>query len=306
MVTIYHKALKDKSIKALNEFRAGSWLYAEKPTSEELERLADAYAFDIGLLQDAMDPYEVPRLEIEDSIIYIFIRVPYEVEGRASTAPLLIAIGTDFVLTLAEQYLPIFEKFRDERIEFSTTQKTKLVLQILSEVNNAYHRFLNNISRKIRGTSVSIDRIDNKDIIQFVTFEHILNDFISALVPINDSLRTLLHGKSLTLYEEDKDLIEDFMLSNDQLVKLCSSNIKLIVNIRGAYSTIMTNNLNRIIKVLTVLTIVLTVPMIIASFYGMNVRLPLAASDHAFWIIVSITSVISACLFGIFVYKRWL
>lgn len=306
MITIYQKTSKDKKIKTLEEFRPSSWICVENPTEEEMRDLVVRYSLEEGLLRDATDPHEVPRLEIEGGTIYIFARVPYGVDDHVSTVPFLIIIGSDVVFTFSQYPLPFFEKFLQEKIKFSTARHARLALQFLLEINAAYHQFLHNISRSIRSISVSIDRIENKNIIQFVTFEHILNDFISALVPMNEGLSALLHGKSPALHEEDTDLVKDFLLSNNQIIKLCSSHSKMIVNIRGAYSSIMTNNLNRIIKVLTVLTIVLTVPMIIASFYGMNVRLPLAGSDHAFWIIAGITGAVSLFLLGIFASKRWL
>lgn len=306
MITMYQKTSKDKKIKTLEEFKPSSWISVENPTEEEMRDLAARYSLEEGLLRDATDPHEVPRLEIEGGNVYIFVRVPYGIDDHVSTVPFLIIIGSDVMFTFSQYPLPFFEKFTQEKIKFSTAQHVRLALQFLLEINAAYHQFLHNISRSIRSISVSIDRIENQNIIQFVTFEHILNDFISALVPMNEGLSALVHGKSLSLHEEDTDLVKDFLLSNNQLIKLCSSHSKMIMNIRSAYSTIMTNNLNRIIKVLTVLTIVLTVPMIIASFYGMNVRLPLAESQHAFWIIVGLAAIVSGFLLGIFFSKRWM
>ena len=181
-----------------------------------------------------------------------------------------------------------------------------MFLLLLSEVNSVYGKFLNDIQRRVRSTSVSIDRIRNNDIVQFVNFESIINDFISALTPTNDALQSILHGKTMPFRKDEVELLKDIILSNDQLLKTSVSSNKMIVNISNAYSTILTNNLNHIIKLFTVLTIVLTIPMVIASFYGMNVRLPLADHASAFWIVVLITAVISAVSLGIFIAKRWM
>lgn len=310
MITYYQKSVTDKKLKTLDSFRVGTWLYIEKPIDAELDLLVKDFGLDRGLLNDALDLYEVPRVEIEDDILYIFTRIPYtEKEGaneRIITSPLLVAVGKDFLMTLSSKSLPFLEKFSTGKINFSTTQKTRLLLQIFSEIDGAYNGFLNTISRNVRGTHVQLERIDNKDIVRLINFEVVLNEFLAALVPTSALLKNLLSGKFLKLYERDEDLVEDLFLGSGQLIESCKSNLKNIVNIRQGYSTIMTNNLNRVIKLLTALTIVLTVPTIVASLYGMNVRLPLGDSPFAFWWVVGGIGAFSAAILGIFAKNRWL
>lgn len=307
MIQIYQKTIKEKELKTLENFRVGSWIYAESPTEEELERLAKEFSLELGHLKDAADIHEVPRLEIEKKTDYIFIRFPHQQEdGLITTTPLLIVLGENFLITVSQKRLPFLEKFITGKINFYTTQKTKLFLQIFSEVNSLYSHFLASINRRVRSIGVRIEKITPKDIVQFIASETILNDFMADLVPTNTILKNLLSGKILKLYEEDKDLTEDLLLSNNQLVELCKSNIKTIINIRDAYSTIMSNNINRVIKLLTSITIILTVPMIVASLYGMNVALPLENHPSAFWLILGIVGAISATLVYIFNKNQWL
>lgn len=306
MIKFYHQTIKDQKLNILKDFKIGSWIYVENPNDAEIEQLAETFFLEAGHVKDAVDPLEVPRLEIEKEGAYIFTRVPYVKNNRVSTIPVLVAIGANFLITASKIELPFLKKFTDGKINFTTTQKTKLFLQIFSEITSAYNIFLHNISREVRGISVQMEKINNKDIVQFVTFENVLNDFLAALVPTNAILNNLLHGKYLDLYEEDKDLIEDLFLNNNQLIELCKGNLKTIVNIRESYSTIMTNNLNRVIKFLTASTVILTVPMIISSFYGMNIALPFAQSPWAFWIVLGTTLALALILLGIFIKKKWL
>jgi len=288
----------------------GSWIYAEDPSEEELESLSKDFALDFGLLKDAIDPYEVPRLEIDNNKCYVFTRAPHQPEKRVSTAPFLTAIGENFVITVSKEPLSFFKKFIESQLPFATTQKTKFFLQIFSEITSAYNHQLTNISRNVRGVGVQLENIGNKEIVQFITFESILNDFLAALIPANAVLNNLLSGssagKTLELYEEDKELIEDLFLGNNQLIELCKANLKTITNIREACATIMTNNLNRVIKLLTALTIIITVPTTIINFYSMNVALPFARSPLAFWFIITVTLAIASVLLGIFIKKKWL
>lgn len=305
MITVYRKSLKHESIQVLESPRSGVWIDAQAPTANELEGL-EKLGLDLSLLQDALDPYEVPRLEIEDGVTYLFTRVPHELEGNTITAPLLIAVGDDFLCTVSAHQLPILESFTEGRVDFATTQKTKLLLQLFTQIHASYQRFLTRISRNVRSSSVKLERISNQDIVRFVQYEMVLNDYLSALVPSRSALESLLSSKALTLYEEDKDLVEDLLLASGQLIELARSVQRNIVYIRDAYSTIMTNNLNRVIKLFTALTILLTVPMVIASFYGMNVELPYAHEPWIFGCILVGTLGVSAVLLGIFARNRWL
>ncbi len=306
MITIYQKTIKDTKLKQLEDFKVGSWLCVEEPTEEEISYLAKEFKLEEGLLKDAIDPYEVPRLEIEDGITYMFTRVPYAKGVDIATLPVLVAMGENFLVTISRKPLPFLSKFTEGHIDFSTTQKMKLFLQIFFEITASYSALLTGINRSVRRLRVRMEKISNKDIMQFVVFEEVINDFLAALVPTHTILKNLLSGKYLKLYEQDEDLVEDLFLSNGQLIESCKSNLKTIVNIREAYSTIMTNNLNRVIKLLTVLTIVLTIPTIVSSFYGMNVRLPYSDSPHAFWVVAGTTIVVSGGLLLLFRRNRWL
>ncbi|HEY1074828.1 MAG TPA: magnesium transporter CorA family protein [Patescibacteria group bacterium] len=306
MVTIFHKTIKDTEPKVLKESKTGVWVCLEEPTESEVTAVAKAHALDASLIKDALDLYEVPRIEREDGVLYVYTRVPFQEGTSVMTVPLLIALTGSAVITVSMRQLPVFAKFKEGKLPFTTTQRIKLFLQFFTEINASYSRFLTNMSRRVRAASVQLESITNRHVVQLVSFENILNDFLAALVPTSALLNTLLSGKTLKLYATDEDLVEDIFLTNGQLIELAKSNLKTIVNVREAYSTIMGNNLNQVLKLLTSLTILMTVPMIISSFFGMNVALPFAQSPYAFAGIVSITLLITLIIFLIFNRNRWL
>jgi magnesium transporter len=306
MITYYYKALKDSKPEILSVFRIGSWVDVENPTENELEKLSAEFSLEMGHLKDALDPYEVPRLEIGETALYIFTRVPHLENGRTRTIPVLVIIGADFTMTVSRRPLPFLEKFTQGKIKFFTTQKAKLFIQLFSEINSSYAGFLTDTNRHVRNMSGKLTNIENQDIIELVSFETVLNDFLTDLVPTSAILNNLLSGKFFKLFEEDRELVQDLSLSNGQLVELCKATLRTIVNTREGYSAIMTNNLNRVIKLLTALTIVLTIPTIIASLYGMNVTLPFADSPFAFLGVIAFTIVIVLIILGTFVKNRWL
>ncbi len=306
MISFYYKSVKEKSLRKLEEFRIGSWVYVERPTEDELRALGEKFALDPGHLRDAIDPYEVPRVEQEGNATYVFVRYPIAQDDEILTAPILIVLGDDFLLTMCTKPFPVGERFLCGDLDCFTTQKIKLFLQILFQITHAYSSFLNRINRDIRRIAISLERIKNQDIVQFVTLERMLSDFLSALLPTHTMLQNLLSGKIFQLYKEDQDLIEDIFLTKGQLTEMCRSDLKLIGNIRSAYTTIMSNNLNKVMKLLTSLTILFTIPTMIASLFGMNVRVPFEDAPQAFFGIIAFIIVISAVLVGVFIRNRWL
>jgi len=309
MIKYYFKTITDQNIRSLKYFKKGSWIYVFDPSDKEINYLVKNFSLEKGHLMDALDKYEVPRIETENEDTYIFTRYPIETgkKSRIVTVPLLIVTGKDFVLSISSDNLLLNESVLLQNKKISTTQKTKLTLQILSEINHVFNSFINNISREIKKTSIDLMKINikNSDMVKLVANEMVLNDFLSSLVQIKNNMETLTSGKTLKLFADDKDLIEDLHLSSNQLVEISRSNLKNIVNIREASNTIMTNNLNKTIKFLTALTVVLNIPVLISSIYGMNVNLPFANSGFAFLYIITVSLFISLTLIVIFVKKDW-
>ncbi|MCK5591137.1 MAG: magnesium transporter CorA family protein [Candidatus Pacebacteria bacterium] len=311
MIKIYQKTVRDIRMRTIKQIKVGSWVYVTRPTEEEIKQLVEELKLEEDLIRDGLDPYEVPRLEVKDEIVYIFTRFPHHNNNEILTSPVLIAIGPDFVVTLSKENTDFLDKFiqktkKGVMKDFSTTQKTKLVLLILHEINSCYTNFLTKIHKQVKSAQVRLEHITNKNIVQLVGFEGTLNDFLSALQPTNEILQTLLSGKIIKLYEKDKDITEDLLLSNGQLIGACKSRLKMMTNIRETYSTIMTNDLNRVIRLLTVITILFTIPNIISSFYGMNISLPFAESPLAFAGIIITILVVSIILLLIFHKNKWL
>ena len=308
MIQYWHKTVKNKKFRQLEAFKKGCWMYVEDPTVDEQRFLIEEYSIDEGTLEDALDIDEVPRFETENGIHYAFTRFPFtDTHLQVVTVPLMIAVGKDVFMTVSLRPIPRLDQLMHNP-ETNTTQRAKLMLQILDQIVEDYERHLTAISKQITSVRnrLRVEQISNRDFIQFVTIEDELNDFLSALVPTNTLLKRLLIGRQMKLFEEDKELIEDLLLSNEQSIESAKSNIKTIVSIREAYSTIATNNLNQIIRALTSITVILTIPTIISSMYGMNVGLPLSGDPDAFWIIVSVISLVAAILIIMFKKFKWL
>lgn len=300
MISYYYKNLRSKQVSKVDEYQPGCWVCVQKPTEDEIEFLIKRFRLEPGHLEDALDADEMPRLEKEADKSYIFLRYAYtNDELELTTAPLLFIVGSDTLITIALGDMPRLQRFLNGKVEFATTQRTKLVLQILYQIVDEYEIFINNISRqtKMIRSRLRGHEINNQDFVDFVLIEDELNEFLGALLPTTAILRRLLLGKHIPLYEEDQDLVEDLLLNNEQSIESCNSNIKTIINIREAYSTINSNNLNRSMKVLTAFTVLITLPNVMYGMYGMNIGLPFQHDPWAFALVFPLSLLLSWIVF---------
>jgi magnesium transporter len=284
MIKYFYKNLRGDAIKELSEPQRGTWIHAESPSKAEVEEIAKRLNVELGYLEDALDEDEMPRLEREGEQGYIFVRYAYKTaDGDMDTAPLLIMFDTELVLTVSPFHLPAVDAVLKGKTNFATTQRTKLILLILTHISEQYDLSISHTSRKIKGIRSRLrdQGITNQDFIDFATIEDELSEFMSSLQPTNATLRRLLAGRQLPLFEEDQDIVEDLLLGNEQSIEAIRSNLRSIANIREAYSAINANRLNRTLTILTVATILISVPSFAMGIYSLNIPLPF---QHTHWI----------------------
>ncbi len=292
MIKYFYRSLRSQEMRELQDYQRGSWVYAEAPTDTEIQELVTKFNLEQGHLEDALDVDEMPRLEREGDQSYIFVRFAYKnEEEELVTAPLLFIFGNDILITVSQVRMPSLDVFIKSKIDFATTQRAKLVLQILQQIGEHYDTFISNTSKQIKliRSRLRGHEITNQDFIDFVMIEDELNEFLSSLMPTNATLRRLLLGRYMPLFDEDQDIVEDLLLNNEQSIEACNSNLKSIDNIREAYSSISSHNLNYTMKVLTIVTVAITLPNVIFGMYGMNVELPLQHNPWVFMFIASFT-----------------
>lgn len=300
MITHYFRTLKDSELKTLEATRTGVWTHVVSPSDEELALVGEMYGLDGAILEDARDFFEVPRMEKDGSTSYFFLRYPFDDKDEdIDTAPLLVAVGESFVLTIALREVPQFKPFFSGSMPIVTTQKAKTFIQIIDVITKSYEVELVRLRRAVHRNKSKLQNIGSREIARLVNYEHELNDMISAVVPTHAWLQQLTKGNTLRLYSNDVELMEDLMIANSQLIDSARSVLKTIQNIRQASESIMASNLNYTIRTLTIVTILLTIPTLISSLYGMNVPLPFADKAWAFAVVLGLIG------FGLLVAVAW-
>lgn len=304
MIKYYYKSLRSQELKEFDASKRGAWVYVENPTHKEVAHLVKQFNLSEGHVADALDEDEMPRLERENDQTYIFVRAAYTTaNGEVDTVPLLFIFASDVIITVSLKKLGCLDMFLNNRVEFATTQRTKMVLQVMHQIVEQYDSYITLASKQIKAIRSRLrgHEISNQDFIDFVTIEDELNEFLSALMPTNATLRRLSLGRHIQLFEEDQDLVEDLLLSNEQSIEACRSNVKSIINIRQAYSSISSNNLNRTMKILTLVTVIIALPNTFFGMYGMNINLPFQDIAGVYFGIVITTLV---AIFGIVAFLK--
>ena len=308
MLDIYYKTTKDKDFKESKSVRDGAWINVNNAQKEDLEKIVKLTSLDYADLQDALDPYELPRIERHEDSVIIFVRNPRVKvkEEFLYTQPLTIIITNKYFITISISKNEVLENVLNKKLNLATTQRARLLIHIFLLIAQKFTKEIKAVKNNVLSQQKHIRNIESSDIVKLIENEEILNQYTSALSPMRNVFKTITKGKYIYLYEYDEDSLQDMIISINQSVDLCDVSIKSIQSLRDSYQIIFTNRLNKVIKFLTSFTIIMTIPTIVASIYGMNVNLPLSQNPFAFWYIMIIAFGISLVFVYIFFRKKWL
>ena len=305
MIEIYFKTIKDKKYKRVKEMRAGAWISVENATSEDLEQVAQITGLSTHDLQDTIDNFEVPRIEHQEEGILLYTRTPDNIAGLHTQ--ILTIITTDkHLITISPYKNKIIDYILEQKTRISTTQKSKLLLRILIRITQEYTLQVKKLRNEVASRTKENYDADTEDFIFLAKSEEILNQYLAALIPMNNVFEAIRSGKYVSLYAQDEDLVQDIVIGIKQSADICTVNLRNIISIRDSYQVIFTNNLNKVIKLLTALTVIVTIPTMVASLYGMNVNLPFAERSWAFIGVVLSALLFSLTFLFIFYRKKWL
>ncbi len=304
MLKVYKNSVVDPRLKSLPDIRKGSLVLCTNPDKDEIRKLGKMFSISEEDLGQYLDELETPRLDVENDVVVIVIRLPDIAGDKSYTQTLVILSSSDYSALITSGDMDIFDDIENNKIPVITTQRSKLVIQILLEVVRRFSAAVIQINKTVQEEKRNFQRIDKELIFTLVNTEEILNEFIPALTANINLIKKLLQGQYIPLYQQDKNLIDDLLIDSQQALDICITNLKTIRNLRDGYTTIITLRLNQIMKLLTYVTVTLTIPLIVANIYGMNILLPLADSPHAFTILVSLMFLLMIITVGLIIWYR--
>ncbi|WP_297136435.1 magnesium transporter CorA family protein [Terrisporobacter sp.] len=298
----YYKTIETK-LEKLNDFEDGCWINLVEPSHDEISYISERFEIDIDSLKSALDEEERSRIDVEDNHTLILIDIPIDESdydsAHYSTIPLGIILTNNAIITVCTAQSKILNDFIVGHIkEFYTFKKTRFLLQILHKNATYYLLYL----RRINRMTIEIEReihksMKNRELVQLLELEKSLVYFSTSLKAIELVLNKMLRTSTIKKYSEDEDLLEDVIIENRQALEMASIYGDILSRIMDAFSAIVNNNQNNVMQLLTVVTLILSIPTMISGYFGMNVEnMPFSKDPNGFWIILFISAIICLIL----------
>lgn len=299
MVKMYNTNLETNKTEETHEFKKGNWINMIAPTEEEIKKVCKKLQIQEDFIRYSLDYEEKARIDIEedDSTILFIIDVPIiEKENNEqvySTMPLgMIVVRDDYFITVSlkqNRVISELEKTK-EKNNIITYKKSRMILQVFYKNAELYLKYLKKINKETEiAENVLKNSLKNKELLKMLSLEKSLVYFTTSLKSNEVVMEKTLRGKIIKLYDEDEDILEDSIIENKQAIEMAKIYSDILNGTMDAYASIISNNLNGVMKFLTSITIVLAVPTMVSSFWGMNVNLPFQDSKFGFPIMILIS-----------------
>lgn len=305
MLAIYKTV--DDALVSLDKIEKGCWVNLINPTEQEILQVTEATGLDYDFLKYPLDDEEIPRVETEEEEqVMIIIHAPIITNEEViyDTVPLGIILNDDYLVTASLRDLQLYEEIRSSRVKgMATFKKTRFIFNILQRKTNLFLRYLRDISRRTEELDKEMHHsTKNTELVNLLSLQKSLVYFSTSLRYNAKVMNRLMRGKTVKMYEEDEDILEDVVVENTQAIEMADNYTTITGNTMSAFAALTSNNLSEAMKFLTSVTIILTVPMLISGFWGMNVGMPLAGNPLAFLIIVAVSALI--CLGAVAALKK--
>ncbi len=298
LLKIYNTDMETNEFQEIKEFKKGAWINLVNPSENEIKRLCENISIQEDFIRYALDYEEKARIDQEedDNTILFVVDVPIIEKGEESevytTMPLgMIVVRDDFFITVSLRKNKVIEDFEKRKIKnFQTYKKTRFIFQILYLNSSYYLNYLKQINKETEIAEYILkNSMKNKELLKLLSLEKGLVYFTTSLKSNELVMEKTLRGKIVKLYEEDEEILEDAITENRQAIEMSQIYRDILNGTMDAYASIISNNLNGVMKYLTSITIILAVPTMISSFWGMNVGLPLQNSPFGFIVMVAIS-----------------
>ncbi|HHV51815.1 MAG TPA: magnesium transporter CorA family protein [Clostridiales bacterium] len=302
----YYKTINGR-IRRIDEPEEGCWIDVVNPDEKEVNFLVTNFAIEPGFIRASLDEDETARIESGDGVTLIILDTPVsEVNENGVnyfTMPIGILVAKEHVITVSLRENSIITEFTEGVIKnVQTNLKTQFVLYIMLRVAA---RFLQNL-KQIDKISIQLEKqlrksMKNKELIQLLELQKSLVYFSTSLKSDETTIEKMMRGRYIKMYEEDQDILEDVLIEIKQAIEMSNIYLNVLSGTMDAFASVISNNVNNVMKILASITIVISIPNIIAGFYGMNVSgLPLS---QFFWFPVILSVALMAGV-GYILYKK--
>jgi magnesium transporter len=308
MLTIFKNGVP--GLTPMAEPISGCWINTINPGVEEISRL-EALGIPHDFITYPLDLDERARTEYEEGIRLIIVRVPYY-QGTTSdipyaTIPLGIVLTDQYVVTIAKLDNAVLQDFTGGKARgLSTAKRNRFVLRLLLAVSNLYLQYLREINKAVDNLEDRLQATQhNKELLELLKYQKSLTYLMTALKSNELAIKRLQRSQMFSTYPDDEDLLEDVLTENEQAMEMTSITTNILSSTMDAFASIISNNLNVVMKFLASMTIVISIPTLVASLFGMNVNLPLGGHDLGFLFVLGLILLMTVPVVVIFMKRDW-
>ncbi|HBM15059.1 MAG TPA: magnesium transporter [Lentisphaeria bacterium] len=308
MINIYKKA--DDSLQEISSIEKDCWINAIQPNFVELNEISKVLDIPEEFLTDPLDIDERPRIEIEDEHILIILRIPFydkeHPQNPYSTIPLGIVLSEETIITICSIETEIINTFLDRKIKnFSLKNREKFIFLIFLRTAILYLKYLKQISNMTNDFEKELQvSMKNQELIKLMDLEKSLVYFSTSLRANEIMIGRLAASKKFKISSDDRDLLEDVWVEYRQAIEMANVYSNILSSMLNAFSSLISNKLNSVMKFLASVTLVLMLPTLVASIYGMNIPLPMQESPYAFIFTMTISIILAGTAAAIFLRKK--
>jgi len=309
MVTIYH--WEGGGLKEVPALTGACWVNLADPSTEEISRVQELTHVPREFLTDPLDKDERPRLEIDEGVTMLIVHVPYHEPHENlipfHTLPLGIVLTQDNVVTICNRQTPVTSTFLDQiRRVCPPEDQFRFTFQLLWHSAILYLRYLRDIRQRADMVEQDLhESISNEALMRLLNIEKSLVYFTTSLKANDILIGRLEHTRQLDIPDKDLDVLEDVAVEYRQALEMATIHSNILTGTLETFASIISNNLNNVMKYLTSITIVLMLPTLVASIYGMNVKLPMGGYEHAFAILMGVSVLISLVVVIVLARRRF-
>lgn len=304
----YYSSVSSR-LEKINSHENGCWVSMINPSNTELQEISNFYEVDTDTLKAALDTYERSRIETDDNYTMILVNIPTIEEHNEkelyTTIPLSIIVTKEAVITVCSEDTPILRHFTSGKVrDFYTYMKSRFILQVLYRTATLYLQYLSNIDRKSDEVENKLHRsTKNHELIELLKLEKSLVYFTTALRSNEAVLEKLFRYDVIKKYPDDSDLLDDVIVENKQAIEMANIYSGILSGMMDAFASVISNNLNIVMKVLAIITVVMAIPTMVFSAFGMNVNVAAMSFTQTPWgfpVIVISSAILSLAVFVIF------
>ena len=301
MIKIYKNTENDKTLKDLDNIEEGTWIDLSMPTDEEVNEVIKKTGVDEHLIKSVLDEEETSHIDTESDQLLISLNMPFtEVNSKGklySTMPIGVISVNNYIITISLGSFSLLDMLSKKKTivgEISTYKKSRLIFQILYITSSEFINYLTYISKDMDTFEDNLTKsVSNSELLKLVNYQKSMIYFNNSLKSNESVMERLSRGKLIKLYDEDEDILEDAVIENKQAIEMSTTYTEILNGLTEVFGTIVSNNLNNVMKLLTSITFIISIPTLVASILGMNVIFPFDTGVTGFYVIMLFTLVIS-------------